>query len=118
MIRTILKDLGINSEKVNVDWSPAKLTEYAVKAGEGVLTNTGSLMCETGKYTGRSPQNRYIVDAPKAHENVNWNSPQNRPIDVETYEHLYNNVAAYLSDREVFVVRAFASCWFVPPRTS
>ena len=57
MIRTILKDLGINSEKVNVDWSPAKLTEYAVKAGEGVLTNTGSLMCKTGKYTGRSPQN-------------------------------------------------------------
>lgn len=108
MIRTILKDLGINSEKVNVDWSPAKLTEYAVKAGEGVLTNTGSLMCKTGKYTGRSPQNRYIVDAPKAHENVNWNSPQNRPIDVETYERLYNNVAAYLSDREVFVVRAFA----------
>lgn len=108
MIRTILKDLGINSEKVNVDWSPAKLTEYAVKAGEGVLTNTGSLMCKTGKYTGRSPQNRYIVDAPKAHENVNWNSPQNRPIDVETYERLYSNVAAYLSDREVFVVRAFA----------
>ena len=76
--------------------------------GEGVLTDTGSLMVETGKYTGRSPKNRYIVDAPSVHANVNWASPQNRPCDVATYDRLYANVAAHLSERELFIVRAFA----------
>ena len=110
MIGTVLRDLGITAdrERVHVDWCPAKLIAHAVSTGEGVLTASGSLMVETGKYTGRSPQNRYIVDAPIAHENVNWDSPQNRPIDVETYERLYGNVAAHLSERELFVVRAFA----------
>ena len=111
MIGTVLRDLGITAdrERVHVDWCPDKLIAHAVSTGEGVLTASGSLMVETGKYTGRSPQNRYIVDAPIAHEgNVNWDSPQNRPIDVETYERLYGNVAAHLSERELFVVRAFA----------
>ena len=80
---------------------------YAVSTGEGVLTASAP-MGETGKYIGPLPQNRYIVDAPVAHENVNWDSPQNRPIDVETYERLYGNVAAHLSERELFVVRAYA----------
>lgn len=110
MIGTVLQDLGITAdrERVHVDWCPARLVAHAVSAGEGVLTASGSLMVETGEYTGRAPQNRYIVDAPVAHENVNWDSPQNRPIDVETYERLYGNVAAHLSERELFVVRAYA----------
>ena len=66
MIETILKDAGIACahERLHVDWCAARLVEYAVSHGEGVLTDTGSLMVETGKYTGRSPKNRYIVDAP------------------------------------------------------
>ena len=79
MIGTVLQDLGITADRarVHVDWCPAQLIAHAVSTGEGVLTASGSLMVETGKYTGRSPQNRYIVDAPVAHENVNWDSPQN-----------------------------------------
>lgn len=110
MIETILKDAGIACapERLHVDWCAARLVEYAVSHGEGVLTDTGSLMVETGKYTGRSPKNRYIVDAPSVHANVNWASPQNRPCDVATYDRLYANVAAHLSERELFIVRAFA----------
>ena len=110
MIETILKDAGIACapERLHVDWCAARLVEYAVSHGEGVLTHTGSLMVETGKYTGRSPKNRYIVDAPSVHANVNWASPQNRPCDVATYDRLYANVAAHLSERELFIVRAFA----------
>ena len=41
--------------------SPAELTEEALANEEGKLTSTGALMCDTGRFTGRSPRDRYIV---------------------------------------------------------
>ena len=41
--------------------SAAELTEWAIKRGEGQLSNNGSLVINTGKYTGRSAKDRFIV---------------------------------------------------------
>ena len=111
MVQTDLEKMGIATDGVelHVDWSPAKLVEYAVGAGEGVLTATGSLSVKTGAFTGRSPENRYIVKAGKAAENVNWGSPQCRPCTQGAYETLKGNVAAYLGGRsDLFVVHGLA----------
>ena len=48
--------------KCTVDASPAKLVEMAVERNEGTLTSTGCLAVTTGAYTGRSPEDRFIVD--------------------------------------------------------
>ena len=111
MIETILLENGINCDfdRVHVDWSPAKLIEHSVSHHEAYLTSTGSLSVSTGAFTGRSPENRYIVDAGEADEQVNWNSKTNKPIDEATYKRLRKNVVRYMSQRRhLFVVRGYA----------
>ena len=99
MIETILLENGINCDfdRVHVDWSPAKLIEHSVSHHEAYLTSTGSLSVSTGAFTGRSPENRYIVDAGEADEQVNWNSKTNKPIDEATYKRVRKNVVRYMS---------------------
>ena len=111
MVQDDLAKMGITCDgvKVHEDLCPAKLVEYALAKGEGVLTSTGSLSVETGKFTGRSPENRYIVNAGEAAKNVNWKSNQCNPIEQEAYERVRDNVAAYLSEQpDLFVVHGYA----------
>ena len=52
---------GINPSKIHRNLSVEKLVEIAVEKNEGMVTSTGSLSVKTGKYTGRSPDDRFIV---------------------------------------------------------
>ena len=63
-----LEKLGIiNPKAVYRNMCPAKLTEAALRRGEGVLSDTGAVVVETGKYTGRSPNDKFIVDTAGVH---------------------------------------------------
>ena len=111
MIESILMSMGIDidQDRVHVDWSVAKLVEHSISHHEAYLTSTGSLSVSTGAFTGRSPENRYIVDVAEADKNVNWNSATNKPIDEATYKRVRKNVARYMSQRRhLFVVRGYA----------
>lgn len=79
-----------------------KLIEHALRRGEGVLANNGALCVETGKYTGRSPQDRFIVDEPNTRSQVDWN-PYNRPLSEAQFEHLYQRILAYVQGRDMYV---------------
>ncbi len=81
--------------------------EIALKRGEGVLSATGALTVTTGKYTGRSPNDRFVVDYPSIHNEIDWNSA-NVPISVEAYNNIYNRVTAYLQNKELFIFDGFA----------
>ncbi len=87
--------------------SPAQLTEKALAAGEGVLTDTGALRVMTGKYTGRSPKDRFIVDEPEFHDQIAWGKV-NMPISNEKFERIYKGVRAYLQHRDIYVFDGFA----------
>ena len=56
-----LNDL-LNGQNVHVQLSVPQLVEKATLRGEAVLTSTGAVKVETGKYTGRSPKDKYVVD--------------------------------------------------------
>lgn len=61
-IITELRNSGLStSEKIFWNCTPEELIELSVLEGEGTLTNTGALNIKTGKFTGRSPKDRYIV---------------------------------------------------------
>ena len=75
--------------------------------GEGTLSNTGALVVKTGKYTGRSANDKFIVDTPAVHDEIAWGKV-NRPIDKATYDAIYSKVVAYLQNREIFVFDGFA----------
>lgn len=98
--------LGFNNlGPVHRNLSVAALVEKALARGEGVLTPTGALRVATGKYTGRSPEDKYIVDTPAVHDKVWWGP--NRPMAPETYRRLFDRLTAYLQNREVFVFDGF-----------
>ncbi len=79
---------------------------------KGVLTNTGSMAVDTGKYTGRSPKDKYIVLDDRTRDTVWWKSPNapvsdNKPINEETWEHCYGLAARQLSGKRLYVVDCF-----------
>lgn len=90
-----------------VDYSAARLIEQAVIRGEGRLTSSGALAVRTGQYTGRSPEDRYIVEEPTFADRIAWGGA-NRPLPAAAFERLYAKMTAYLQNRDVFVFNGYA----------
>ncbi len=109
MIDDQLTKCGITDRTgaVMIDGSPAKLVERALSRREGKLTDTGALSVKTGKYTGRSPEDRFIVDTPDVHDQIAWGKV-NKPISVEKYEAIKKVVCEHLSHHDIFVVHGLA----------
>ena len=74
--------------KMHRNLTVGKLVETALRKEGAVLTNTGALSINTGKYTGRSPGDRFIVDEPSIHDKIDWGKV-NVPISSEKFENLY-----------------------------
>jgi phosphoenolpyruvate carboxykinase (ATP) len=78
------------------------LVEQALMRGEGWLADNGALVVETGKYTGRSPKDKFIVDEPSTQAAIDWNS-FNVPISEENFERLYHRLLAYVQGRDLYI---------------
>lgn len=86
---------------------PAALIEEAIKNGEGVLTDTGALMCDTGKFTGRSPKDKFIVKDEKTANTVWWGDI-NHPFQPEQFDALLQKMLRFLEDKKVYARYAYA----------
>jgi len=97
-----LKNLGIENSKIHYQLSSEELHKMTLQAGQGIENSTGALAINTGKFTGRSPQDRFIVKDNITRDKVWWGNI-NIPFEPEAFEKLYNKVTYYLSGKEVFV---------------
>ncbi|AZQ12903.1 phosphoenolpyruvate carboxykinase [Shewanella khirikhana] len=91
---------GIN--RVHRNPSTAELVELALARGEGELTANGALVAKTGARTGRSPNDRFIVKEAGSEADIEWGAV-NKPFAADAFNALWDRVAAYLADKEVFV---------------
>lgn len=107
-MKEYVESLGIISPKaVYRNLSVADLVERSVSRGEGKLSDTGALVIHTGKYTGRSPEDKFVVDTPAVHDDIDWGKV-NVPISAEKFEAIYNRMMAYLQGREIFIFDGYA----------
>lgn len=85
-----------------------QLVEKATSRGEAQLTADGAITARTGKYTGRSPEDKYIVEEASSKDKIDWGKV-NRPISSEIFDSLYTKVLDHLSKKdELFVFKGFA----------
>ena len=65
-----LNSFGVKPSKVYRNLEVDEMVSLAVKRKEGVVNSTGSLSVDTGKFTGRSPDDRFIVYDDKTHDTI------------------------------------------------
>ena len=87
--------------------SPAALYEQAILRGEAEIVSTGALTAETGKHTGRSPQDKFFVKEPTSQDAVWWH-PGNRPIASEKFDGLLRRMQEFIATHDVFTQDVFA----------
>lgn len=84
------------------------LVSHAVERKEAVLSKTSAVVVNTGKYTGRSPDDKFIVDTSSVHDKVDW-SKINVPISQKYFNRLYKKMSLYLSDLDhLYIFDGFA----------
>lgn len=81
---------------------PAELIEFALQRREGTLSHTGALVTVTGKRTGRSPADRFIVKEPSTADAIDWGNV-NRPFPEDKFNALWEAVESHVSQVDHFV---------------
>ena len=100
-----LSESGITTE-ATVHWNldSLELIDLAVERKEGYLSAHSALVTETGERTGRSPNDKFIVDEPSTNQDVNWGDV-NISTDKVVFERLKVQVIEYLSKRDTLFVQ-------------
>jgi phosphoenolpyruvate carboxykinase (ATP) len=89
--------------KVHWNLTTAPLVEQAVARGEGQLTKDGALLVDTGKFTGRSVKDKFVVRDATTEETINWGKI-NQPMTVEHWANLKADFMAALKGQEELFV--------------
>jgi len=103
-----LSELGLKNPG-QVYWNSATpiLYEQAIRRKEGLVTHLGPLVVETGQYTGRSPNDKFIVQDDESRDKVWWGNV-NHTYTSENYAQLRSRVLAYLQGRDLFIQDLYA----------
>ena len=91
-----------NVENTYWNLSTPELYEHIIRNGEGTLSHLGPVVVNTGKHTGRSPNDKFIVQEPSSQENIWWGKV-NSPFPIDKFDALYGRVLAYLQHKTVYV---------------
>ena len=102
-----LRQMNINPSAIYCNLSQEEWREQELKRGEGRLSENGTVIVNTGIYTGRSPNDRFIVKN-KSNENlIDWGDV-NLPLSEESFNILESAVKKEMNDKELFIFDGFA----------
>lgn len=97
----------MQQDKVHYNLTVPNLVEAALMRKEGALTSTGAFQVTTGKFTGRSPKDKFIVKESRVDQHIAWGNV-NQSLSPAQFEKIYDKVLNYLQDRELYVFDGFA----------
>lgn len=95
--------------KIHKDLQPAALVEHTITQGKGKLSSSGALVINTGKFTGRSPKDRFIVKDDITSETVDWGDI-NIATDKATFDSLYTEIKEYMAGLDESYERDAFAC--------
>jgi phosphoenolpyruvate carboxykinase (ATP) len=94
--------IGITGIRQTWNPSPASTIGISICRGEGQLTAGGAFLVITSPFTGRSPNDKFVVREPTSEDNVWWGKV-NQPLDLTKFDVLEQDVKAYLNTKELFI---------------
>ena len=90
-----LDQIGLNRvSKIHRNLNVDNLIDEILKNNEGVISSTGAPIVDTGKFTGRSPKDKYIVDEPSSNSQIWWGQV-NQKIDEKVFDELFSKIVDY-----------------------
>jgi len=101
-----LTKYGLKDTKAHWNLSPEELQAITIEKGMGKETSNGTLAINTGKFTGRSPQDRFIVKDDYTVDKVWWGKT-NKAIAPDNFDKLQEEITNYLSGKEIYVRDAY-----------
>ena len=104
-----LKSIDITNPSIKWNLSPAKLIQETIEKDQGSLERSGALVIDTGKFTGRSPKDRFIVKDSITEDKVDWGDV-NIPFSSEDFDKLYAKVTTHLNGKEELYIRDAYAC--------
>ncbi|WP_316014747.1 phosphoenolpyruvate carboxykinase [Roseobacter sp. HKCCA0434] len=82
------------------------LIEEALERDEGSLGQGGAFLVSTGKHTGRSPKDKFVVDEPSVKDSIWWEN--NPPMARDAFDRLHSDMLAHVREGELFVQDLYA----------
>src|SRR5437867_8357974 len=101
-----LAEMDIKLGRAHDNLSVPSLVELIINRKEGILSSTGALSVKTGRFTGRSPDDKYIVDDEVTHSIVDWGKA-NHPISEENFDKIFHRMKSHVEDKEFFIFDGF-----------
>ena len=101
-----ITQFGINPSKIFRNLSTDELVENAVSRKEGVINSTGSISVNTGKYTGRSPDDRFIVLDDVTRDTIDWGKI-NHQFPSDKFAKILEKMKDFVNNKELFVFDGF-----------
>ncbi|HEX7196985.1 MAG TPA: phosphoenolpyruvate carboxykinase (ATP), partial [Candidatus Limnocylindria bacterium] len=101
MATTHLRRTSLPLDATYRNLSTAELYEHAIRNGEGTISAHGSLVVRTGKHTGRSPKDKFVVREPSSAKKVWWGEI-NQPLAEDDYDRLRARLMDYVADRPIY----------------
>ena len=103
-----LEKLGLkNIGEIYYNLSYDELQAHEVNRGECKISTTGTAMCDTGIFTGRSPDDKYFVDQAPSNQHIAWGDV-NKKIDKEIYDELLDLSLSQLSGKNIYIMDVYA----------
>ncbi|MDR3707244.1 MAG: phosphoenolpyruvate carboxykinase (ATP) [Capsulimonadaceae bacterium] len=90
-----------------VNLTVPELIEHIIRRGEGELADNGAIVVRTGKYTGRSPKDKFIIDNAASHDQVGWGAV-NQPFEPAAFDAILGRAQSYLQTQDLYVFDAYA----------
>ena len=93
------------ASEVHFNPSVEQLIELALATDNAVLASNGALVCRSGKYTGRTPKDKYTVREPGSESHIWWEN--NTPMSPETFDKLREKARHYAHGKTLYVIDTF-----------